>query len=530
MLIIRRVYAYLLTLVGLALMCGAAANLGQLFVDVLVRTPLASNNMYVRDTVARNGAAALVGVVVWAFHWRWVAHLVGRSDDERRSTLRGLFLYLVLSGATLTVGGATRDILEVVLATVLGIAAALTSAETVLKPVPFLIMGALVGMAHWRVAAHDRALLPEGPGTATLRRWYLYAGAFIAVAFLEASLQSLLATAWRLVLDGPLAGPAGIASSAPAALVALAVWLLLWRVLPDRLADRGAALRSVYLFGGSALGITGALLGCSQILYYGLARALGVDRPGGADLDIRAALGDPLAAALVYGAGWAYFRRALRDHAEAFAEARGAIGVARLYRYLVALVALSITAAGLGGLLWTLGDVLTGVGDATPSAVRDRLALFVTLIIVAGPVWPVHWRPVPADPSETRSLARRLYLYLSVIGAALTLVGSGAVVLYRLFGLVLGGATPVDVNIDLAHALGLAVVGALVGAYHGRMLRADGERDRETLRPSEPSAYALPVSMTVQLSAADAKRLDSALGALRAMDVQVTVIGAHPPA
>lgn len=530
MLTIRRVYAYLLTLIGLALMSGAAANLGQLFIEILVGAPIARNELFVRDSVARNGAAALVGVVVWAIHWRWIRHLVLTSDDERRSALRGLFLYVVLAGAALTTAGASRDVIEAVLGVPLGTSAGPNRAEAMLRPLPFIIVGALVWVAHWRVARMDRASAPEAPATATLRRWYLYGAAFLAVVVLEASLQNLLSTAWRLAVAGSSAGDESIASTAATALVALAVWLTHWTMQPDREADRVATLRSVYLFGGSAFGIIGALLGCSQILYYGLARALGVEHPGGAELDIRAEIGDPLAATLVYSAGWAYFRRALREHSHAFSEARGAIGVARLYRYLVAFVALAIAASGLGGILWTLGDVLTRTGETTPSAIRDRLALFTTMVIVAGPVWPLHWQPVPVDPSERRSLARRLYVYLSVIGAALTLVGCGAVVLYRVFGLVLGGAEPADVKIDLAHALALAIVAGFIAAYHARVLRADAAADRG-VATSEAVArtQAVRASITVRLSAVDASRLEEALGTVRAMDVDVTILGTTTP-
>lgn len=540
MLIIRRVYVYLLTLVGLALMCGAAANLGQLFVELIVRAPIAANELYVRDAVARNGAAALVGVVVWALHWRWIRHLVLTSANERRSTLRGLFLYVVLAGAALITASAARDMIEAILAAVLATTAGLNLAEAVLRPSPFVIVGALVWVAHWRVAMFDRANAQEAPRTATVRRWYVYGAAFVALVVLEASLHNLLSTAWRVAVGHTSLGGASIATSAATVLVALVVWLTHWGVLANIAADEAATLRSVYLFGGSASGIAGALLGCSQILYYGLARALGVDHPGGTDVDIRVDIGNPLAAALVYGAAWAYFRRALRAHAQAFADARGAVGVARLYRYLVALVALAITAIGLGGLLWTLGDVLTGIGETTPSAIRDRLALFTTMVIAAGPVWPLHWRAVPADASERRSLARRLYVYLSVIGAALTLVGCGAVVLYRVFGLVLGGAVPADVKIDLAHALALAIVAGLIAAYHVRALRADADADADAHPDADqrrarseaigPRTQPLAESLTVRLSAAEPSRLEEALRAVRAMEVDVTVLDTSPRA
>jgi hypothetical protein len=217
---------------------------------------------------------------------------------------------------------------------------------------------------------------------------------------------------------------------------------------------------------------------------------------------------------LVYGAAWAYQRQAVRQQASAFAEAPRQTGIRRLYTYLVALAGLGVLATGVGGLLWAVVDVLVrGRFEA------DLVALYATMTLVGLPVWVLHWRPMPADVRETQSLARRLYVYLSLIAASLTLVGSAAAVIYRLLTLALGGAWSTAVLGDLAHALAIAVVAAGVAAYHWRILRADARRGQ----PAPPLVPAEPAAALVEIRAADAAALGRALAALRATGVQVTV-------
>ena len=112
---------------------------------------------------------------------------------------------------------------------------------------------------------------------------------------------------------------------------------------------------------------------------------------------------------------WAYQRQAVRRQAAAFSEAPRQAGIRRLYTYVIALVALGVLTSGVAGLLWTLCDVLFAPGAATGDFWRERVALFATLVIVGLPVWLLHWRPSAGSVDEARSLARRLYVYLSLI-------------------------------------------------------------------------------------------------------------------
>jgi hypothetical protein len=282
-------------------------------------------------------------------------------------------------------------------------------------------------------------------------------------------------------------------------------------------------LRSVYLFLGLAVGVVGTLGATSVLLYYSVARLLGVEHPGGMGGSLLQAAAGPVSGIAVYGSLWAYQRAALRRQATAFSEAPRQAGVRRLYTSLVALLALAVLAAGVAGLLWTLGDVLLVPGLMSGGTWRDQVAAFATLALVGLPVWLLHWRPQPSMVDEAPSLARRLYLYLSLIAAALATIGSASAGLYTLLGVALGKSFGTDVAVDLAHALAVGIVAATIGIYQWRVLRADSSR---APAPAAPHAHAV----VVEISADDADSLSHALAALRASGVRVTVQSQPMPA
>jgi hypothetical protein len=192
--------------------------------------------------------------------------------------------------------------------------------------------------------------------------------------------------------------------------------------------------------------------------------------------------------------------------------------VRRLYEHLVALVALAVLAVGLTGLLWMLGDAISGApGTLGQAWWRDRISLFTTLTIVGLPVWLLHWRaPTELTP---RSLVRRIYLYVTLIAAVLALLGSGAAAIYRLLSLVLGAASASTVGIELSHALAVAIVAAGLAAYHWRMVRLDMRT--VAARP----AAGVPAEIVVELRAPSATALDAALESLRSAGVTVQRLG-----
>jgi hypothetical protein len=150
---------------------------------------------------------------------------------------------------------------------------------------------------------------------------------------------------------------------------------------------------------------------------------------------------------------------------------------------------------------------------------RDQLAAFATLALVGLPVWLLHWRPQPSMVDEAPSLARRLYLYLSLIAAALATIGSASAGLYTLLGVALGKSFTTDVAVDLVHALAVGVVAATIGVYQWRVLHADS---RHAPAPAAPHAHAAH-AVVVEISADDEDSLGRALAALRSTGARVTV-------
>jgi hypothetical protein len=533
---IRRTYAYLLAFAGLTILALAVANLAQLLVDLVLQAPLASTERYVRDTASLSGAAALVGLPAWLLHWLWIQRSARSEPTERTSVLRGLYLHAILGGAALAIGLAVHDLLRSSFDALLGGNRATGFAPTVdliVRPLPFVLVGLLVWFGHWRVGVLDRQITGESGGTATLRRWYVYGAALIGLLMLLDGARELLERLW-VTMAGAAAAGAGFADPAATTLVGLGVWVVHWVAVPARLPeaarreDGTAVLRSVYLFVALAVSVIATLSGGSQLLYYIVARLLGVQRPGGMGGDLLQTAAGPVSTALVYGAAWAYQRHALGRQAALFAEAPRQAGIRRLYMYLIALLALSVVGVGAAGLLWTLGDVLFSPGAAAGDYWRERVALFATLTIVGLPVWLLYWRPSSPTIAEAHSLARRIYVYLSLIVAALTLIGSLAGALYRLIGLALGERLSSEVATDLAHALGVACVATAVGAYHWRILRADARHVQPLgVSPQGPAQTAValdgPAQAVVEIEAADADALVRAISALRATGVQVTV-------
>lgn len=549
---IRRIYAYLLAFAGLAMMSYAVASLGQLLIDVLLQAPLVSADRYVRDSVSFAGATALVGLPVWLLHWLWIQRTARSDPHERASTLRRLYLYAVLAVALLFMSLSVREALQYAFDALAGVSSTSPLVDGILRQMPFALVALVVWLAHWHIAAIDRDQVGENGGSATLRRWYVYGAALIGLLTLLDGTRSLLQELWHAPAQASGLNGAAIAAAADEALIGLALWLVHWVVLPSRLSETArrddgvSVLRSVYLFLALAVGVIGTLLGASQLLYYAVGRLLGVERPGGVGGDLLQAAAGPASVVIVYGAAWAYQRAALRRQAVVFSEAPRQAGIRRLYTYVIALVALGLLASGVAGLLWTLCDVLFVPSATAGDFWRERMALYATLVIVGLPVWLLHWRPTAPTADEAHSLARRLYVYLSLIAAMLTVVLTIAGVVYLLLRLGLGATFGQDVAVDLAHAVAVASVAGLVAVYHWRVLRADGRRAAPVtaeavvtdLEPTELAAsqpvVATPLgpstTAVVEIAAADAAGLDRALSALRATGVEVRVVSMPRPA
>jgi hypothetical protein len=516
--VIRRVYFYVVAAASLGMLVTGIANLGASLLDVLL---VGFIERTARDSIAISAALILVGLPIWAIHWGIANRSAGRNPSDRRSALRGLYLYATAGALVVAFAILSSDVLRNTLHELLGTGRRVDGADTVRH-----LWQALVALAFWtyqmRIASVDRSAVGEADASATIRRWYAYAVQSVALLTVLFSARELL----RIVALAVLHPSQFIRDQAAVditgtLLMALMIWTFhsWWSssgVIGE--ADRPSTLRAVHGF--LILGVTVActLYDASQILYFGLARALGVPNPGGVGDDLATALVNPVTTIVVFGAAWVLVAARLRSDARAtHALPAQQIdprrdGVRRLYTHLISLLALITLASGLTGVLWTLTDLVLDVRPHVADGWRDQLSLSITLLVVGLAVWLGYWRPAPAM-AERVTLSRRLYLFAALLLSVLGLLGSGATLVYSLLGLVID--VPGASTTTIGRALAASLVAGGVAAYHWRILRVDlAVRRAEAAADLTVTTVGRSPATIVEIAGASEEQIRAALATL----------------
>jgi Domain of unknown function (DUF5671) len=501
--ILRRLYLYLVSAAGLGLLAAGLALLGTTVLLFVFNDPLAQDS---RTQLAGFSAMTLVALPVWGVHFWFARRYAMRDPYERASAIRRLYLYWaclggaigVLIALSITIGDLLRP--EVEMCLFRGIDAPCpTSPNWVATSQAGWV--ALVFLAifafHFRIAARDRAAVGETGASATLRRWYMYIALIAGLLVMLSGASSLIQDVWLKAVNSPLGNTVYLGDAGSLLIAGLLVWGFHARTIAQNQLtdDRHSTLRALQGFIAVAVSITIALFGASQILYYGLARALGVDNPGGAGNDILGALAAPASLLLVYGTAWFFVRRQLAKDAAA-QEADRQAGIRRLYTNLATLVSLAAWAIGAGGALWTVAEqVEAPIIGVTAGDWKNPVSLWLTLLVVGVLVWLAHWRQAPWA-ADRQSLPRRLYVWAALLASVLVILGAGvgmlAAVLRQVFSAhpTLGDTA----NLDFGHYLALILVAAGVGFYHWRVLRADAAaRPPKAVVEPPPAAAAAAV-------------------------------------
>jgi len=507
--ILRRLYLYLVSAAGLGLLAAGLVLLGATVLLFVFNDPTAQDS---RTQLAIYTAMTLVALPVWAVHFWFARRFALRDPAERASAIRRLYLYFaclasaigVLVALTITAANLIRPLIDT--------CPPATTTSTVGKSGPdyffsfcqanpnWLVTSqaawaAVVFLAiwafHYRVAARDRAAAGETGASATLRRWYVYVVLLAGLLGMLNGASGLIEVAWLKAWGDHLGDDRYMGDPGGLLLAGAIVWgFHAFAIARDNVSeDRHSTLRALQGFIVVAVSIGIALAGASLILYYGLARAVGVEHPGGVPSDPLGALAAPGSQVVVYGIAWFLMRRRLALDAIA-QEADRQAAIRRLYTNLAALVSLAALGVGAGGLLWTLAEQVEApiigvkVGDW-----RDPVSLWVTLLVVGAVVWLAHWRPSPWA-ADRQSLSRRLYVWAALLISVLVILFAGVGMLNALLQQLFSAHPRLDAasNLDFGHYLAVIVVAAAVGVYHWRVLRADA-----AARPPKAAAAPVPV-------------------------------------
>ena len=508
--ILRRLYLYLVSGAALATLAAGLSALGFTVLMFVFNDPNAEAS---RGALAGATAATLVALVVWGVHFWFARRYAHRDPAERASAIRRLYVYwacLVMSiGAAIALDNAIANYLRPILDCTVDphvlISIYCGPAAGALPAVQAgwitLVLGAFWAL-HYRIAVRDRAAVGEQGRSASLRRWYMYPALLIGLLMMLSGAASLIILIWLRLLNNTLGTDQGrfIGDAAGLLVGGLVLWGFHARVLAQSYLedDRKSTLRALEGFVAVAVCMVFALIGGAQILYYALARLLGVTNPGNVGNDIVAAMAAPVSVLVVYGGAWFLVRRRLAQDTGSHEVERQA-GVRRLYTNLASLVSMAALGTGAAGVLWNLAEQIEAPIIGVKAADwRDPISFWVTLFAVGVAVWLAHWRHAPW-PGDRQSLSRRLYVWAALLVSVLAVLGSGIALLNVVLQQVFSATPRLDstANLDFGHYLAVLVVAVFIGVYHLRVLRADAAE-----RPAKHGVERAPV-MAVETSATE---------------------------
>ena len=122
---IRRIYSYILTAIGIALLAAGAFGLLRLVIGILTgrADALDLSENFLQEQLSLYLTLLLVGLSAWVWYWRQIQSQVelDSSGEERSTLVRRIYLYLVSSASVVAVVIAIGTLLYQALRSVLGI-------------------------------------------------------------------------------------------------------------------------------------------------------------------------------------------------------------------------------------------------------------------------------------------------------------------------------------------------------------------------------------------------------------------------
>jgi hypothetical protein len=348
---------------------------------------------------------------------------------------------------------------------------------------------ALMLAYHARLLQEDRRAPGAVTLTAPIHRLFIYV--FSASGLLMSSIAAATVLQWLFQTGdekGDLIASRYLVSGIAGLVVALPLWLYFWYRAQHLYRHGGteeqsSLLRKFYLYLVIFLAVYATVAALTAVLASIFRQFLGLEARSGSGLVISA-----LVVGLVV---WVYHALVLREDTRQVPMPQEQAGLRRLYRYLVAGVALLVLLIGLGGLLGVLFDPSPYIVDQQ----RENLAWFTAMVIAGLAVWIIPWRSIleeTAEPPPQGSLARgsivrRFYLFFFLLLATLTFLITAVFILSRMLLAILGEPQIGGDLRTLALAAAYAIMAAAVWLYHGWLLRGD----RDALEEAQERRAAL---------------------------------------
>lgn len=484
--IVRRIYFYVVAFASLMMWVNGVVLLAQFTLDGIFGGALLSAS---NTGIAAGVSLTIVGLPLWAFHWRSIQRAAADAPAEIRSIFRKLYIYITLGvSLALAVYGAVR-----LLRWALGVD---DFNGYYLAALP---LWALVWAFHWRIEEREGQSTPDA---LIVRHLYIYAASLAATAMLALGVGMAV---YYILLEGYnavsgaeiLSGERGLWRPALRGMLCLAavggaVWWLHWLHMARR--DHASELRQVYLylfaiFGGVITTLSAAGIIIRQTLVWIFESIGGGGEPHHFDF-----LPGAIAALSVGVALWAYHWRSARQSAAASTAAMNSSQ--RIYNYILAGIGTATIAVAVYMLVNTLIQLALAMFESViigSDLWANPIANIIALSALGVPIWGYYWRKIQRsatrDANERRDIARRIFIFAALGVGVLSLLGSVSALLFVLLRDLLNAALHIE-TLDSA-SVPLAIVAATVAflPYYWAIYAQD-----RAAAPETPTAETAPLA------------------------------------
>ncbi len=480
---VRRVYFYLVTLIGLELVIWGVISLAQTLFNPPVGGPA--------NILANGLSLVLVGLPIFLLHGAVVQRDARRDPEERASRLRAIFFYAVRLATAIPIAQSVVALVARLANGLLHIptAQALIGVNlTITDHVIIMIVNALAWAYFDHQLLNEEKAAQEEGHLAEVRRLYRYLWMSYTLGLVILGVIEIL---WYLLNLPPItpvrsAINTSLANGLGFALVGAPLWAFSWMNLQRSLSMPGespSVLRRVVLYilteiPAVIVVISGVDIASSLFkLVFGegqtLVTYLNAHRPA-------------ITALIVFGIVWTFYHRALRKEWENEQEEQSQQELRRRYSTLLAFIGNAVTFLGVWLLLAFLVDLLNRT-ILYVAGLEGQLSDALGMILIGGALWLVTWRYLQAEAGlgdargerARRSILRRSYLYLVVFLAVLGVMANAGALLYQLINAALGN--PFANLGDASHDLVQLLLCALWLSYHRYALRRDGRLAKKAL-------------------------------------------------
>ena len=482
---VRRLYFYILSLISFIVVIWGVVG--------LLRT-IVSSGLIGGSLLATGLSLVIVGLPIFYLHWQVAQRDARRDVEERTSRIRAVFLYAAFVGTLAPIVFALLALIDRELVRLIAGSDPYPwfgSGQTLADNLIAIVINAIGFVYFWRVLSADwRDDIPHNH-LSDVRRLYRYLWVAAGLSLMVAALYNLLRFLFNL--PGQSASDSGsmanmLAAGVACLLVGAPIWGYVWMQVQSSLVDpaeRRSLLRLVFLYLISLAGGIGVLSTAGSAINLLIRWLIGEQMTLGEFFKNNS---EQLGGLIPLSIMWWYYGRILNQEVAALPDQPRRAALGRLYNYVLSLLGLAVTFAGLLSLI----EFFSRLAFARSSILigyRGILSGALSALLVGLPLWLIAWRKMQSEALRVndagdharRSVLRKTYLYLVLFGLVIGAMAFTGQLLYTLFNAALSSFPTDDFATTVMNRFLSLIVDLILLYYHWQALRTDGRMAQQSL-------------------------------------------------